>query len=89
MQLKGKCNQCGNCCMLGAFKCTNLIATGHIGGPMATRCAVYDKRYPDMPITMVAPDGQTLKAFCLHNTEAEKQILIEMVLKNQCYLEVE
>jgi hypothetical protein len=87
--LKGTCNQCGNCCFLGEYKCTNLIVTGEPGRPMATRCAVYGSRYPDMPITLRDGSGRSIGGYCLHNTGfAEEVELTKLIIERKCVLEV-
>lgn len=86
--LKGKCNQCGNCCFIGEFKCTNLVLVGAVGTPMASYCSVYAMRHTDMPITMKNKKGEMIQAYCAHNSELEDSILRELILENKCSLEV-
>lgn len=84
MPLKGSCNRCGNCCVLGAYRCVNLL--GKIGEK--TTCAVYDKRFPDMPIWMVSPSGAAIRAYCMHDTGyAEEQVLTRLVREGKCSYE--
>jgi len=86
--LKGECSRCGNCCTIGDFKCTNLLLAGKLGTACASLCAVYEKRYPDMPIIMRDSFGNTMAAFCLHNTAAEEFELTKLIIEKKCSLEV-
>ena len=87
MSLKGKCNQCGVCCYVGAFKCEFLDVGGTPGMPMATRCKVYDKRYTDMPILLTDPHGAIMGGYCLHDSQAEEMELKKLIRQGQCSLE--
>jgi len=82
MLLKGTCNRCGNCCVLGQYRCDHL--KGEMGN---TTCDVYWWRYSDMPITMTAPDGSTKQAYCLHKTLGEELVLRDLVREGKCSLE--
>jgi hypothetical protein len=85
--LKGKCNQCGNCCTIGPFKCENLVVVGEPGQPLATWCAVYDQRYPDMPIKLRDGCGE-IQGFCMHDTLAEEYELTRLIIDKKCSLEI-
>lgn len=86
--LKGNCNQCGLCCFIGAFKCEHLEVVGIPGAAMATRCDIHEKRYTDMPIVMVSPQGEIKHAFCLHDAgPAEDFELTKLIRRGLCSLE--
>jgi len=86
--LKGECVRCGNCCTIGDFKCTNLAVSGKLGTACAAFCTVYNKRYPDMPILMRDQYGNSMEAFCMHNTHAEEIELTRLIIEGKCSLEV-
>jgi hypothetical protein len=81
--LKGNCNRCGNCCVIGDSRCTNLL--GELGN---TTCAVYAVRYLDMPIIMRDSQGNELNAYCAHGSRQEEDILTRLILEGKCSLEV-
>lgn len=85
MPLKGSCNRCGACCFVGPYRCTNLLGkTGE-----KTTCAVYDKRYTNMPIWLVAPSGAAIQGYCMHNSLDEELRLMDLVEQGKCSYEIE
>ncbi len=87
--LKGECNQCSLCCFVGNARCANLIITGKPGEPMASKCAVYDKRVaPNMPILLIHPGGRVEWGTCWHGHPMEDKV-IEPWLGRGCSLERE
>ena len=89
MSISGQCNQCGNCCWIGNFKCQYLDIGGIAGMPMSTRCTVHDKRYTDMPILLADPHGAVKQGFCLHGSQAEEFELTKLIRQGQCSLQEE
>ena len=89
MSIVGECSKCGVCCFVGAYKCEYLEVGGIPGMPNATRCTVYDKRYTDMPILLADPYGSIKEGFCLHNSQAEEDSLIQLIRRGQCSLREE
>ncbi len=84
--LNGLCNQCGLCCYVDGYKCTNLIVTSEPGTPYATECMVYNDRYHDRPIILMKPDGSYLEGFCAHNSALEEEILKGFIRRGECSL---
>jgi len=67
LRLEGECNRCGVCCFSPdrSAKCENLIVEGEVGKENATRCGVWDKLTPFMPIRMLRADGSlAYESFC-------------------------
>ena len=83
MPLKGLCNRCGNCCVIGQMRCEHLSTdvTGR------TTCMVYDKRYTNMPIKMIAPDGATMDAYCIDGSIEGEYTLRDLIREGKCSLE--
>lgn len=81
----GHCNQCGACCWVGAYKCSNLI-TAESG---RAACAVYGDREPGMQILMVREaDGAWIHGRCNHTLPEETEILKHMIEQGICSMEV-
>lgn len=88
-QLKGKCNQCGLCCMVGDTRCIHLEVRAAPGEPMATRCTVYDRRVKGMPIMLVDPQGNVVNiANCVFDAPEETAVIIERGIGKGCSLEL-
>lgn len=80
--------------MIGNLRCFYLEITNTPGTPLATRCTIYDKRIPDMPIPMIDYFGNTVKigncAFSKFNMHPdEKQAILERGIGKGCSLRVE
>lgn len=81
----GLCNQCGACCWVGAYKCTNLI-TAKDG---RAACAVYGDREPGMDIVLTrASDNAWMRGTCNHKTPEEQGLLRQLIEQGICSLEV-
>jgi hypothetical protein len=81
--LKGNCNRCGACCVIGDYRCVNLA--GEMGD---TTCTVYEQRYMDMPIVMRDSAGNEMNAYCTHESRQEEDILTRLIIEGKCSLEV-
>jgi hypothetical protein len=89
-ELVGTCNRCGLCCMMGEFRCINLMIEGKPGEPRASRCGRYLDRYDGLPILMVNSEGEILPGIhvCSYGSEDETLGIIERGLGKGCSLEI-
>ena len=87
IQLTGECNFCGLCCVKDGFRCANLIITGEIGDPEATKCAVYDIRYDGMPIIMIDGNGNSkIGGKCWYRSDRETLEILDSGIGKGCSL---
>ncbi len=71
-KLVGECNQCGLCCFVWGYKCSNLILKSIPGEPGASRCGLYALRYDGMPIKLVDMTGRIVgESKCALGSPAE------------------